>query len=99
MRCNHVLFIDDIVLIDETTNGLNSKLQQWRHALECRGFRLSISKIEYLKCGIYGEEAGVEEVTMDGVPIPRARKLWHLGLIIEEKGDINKVINQRIRAG
>jgi len=33
-----MLFADDIVLIDETRQGVNDKLEQWRHTLEARGF-------------------------------------------------------------
>ena len=36
-----MLFVDDIVLIDETRGGLNEKLERWRHSLESRDFRLS----------------------------------------------------------
>jgi len=46
-----MLFADDIVLIDETKVGLNDKLEEWRHTLEFRRFRLSTSKTEYLRCG------------------------------------------------
>ena len=42
-----MLFADDIVLIDESRDGLNRKLENWRHTLEYRGFRLSRSKTEY----------------------------------------------------
>jgi len=45
-----MLFADDIVLIDETREGVNSKLESWRHTLEYRGFRVSRSKTEYLYC-------------------------------------------------
>jgi len=44
-RC--VLFADDIVLINETREGLNNKLEQWRRNLESKGFRLNKSKIKY----------------------------------------------------
>ena len=36
-----MLFADDIVLIDETREGVNSKLERWRHTVESRGFRVS----------------------------------------------------------
>jgi len=36
---------------------------------------------------------------MGGVAIPRVKKFRYLGLIIEEKGDIDKDINQHIRVG
>ena len=41
-----MLFADDIVLIDENREGVNSKLERWRHSLESRGFRVSRSKTE-----------------------------------------------------
>ena len=56
-----MLFDDDIVLIDDNRNGLNTKLKQWRHTLEYRGFRLSILKTEYLKCG-FSAKVGVSKV-------------------------------------
>ena len=40
-----MLFVD-IVLIDETRDGVNTKLEQWRDTLEAKSFRLSRSKIE-----------------------------------------------------
>ena len=45
-----MLFADDIVLIDETRQAVNNKLEQWRPTLEAKGFRLSRSKTEYLHC-------------------------------------------------
>jgi len=41
-----------------TWDCLNSKLEQWRHNLKYRGFRLSRSNTEYLKFGFSGDEAG-----------------------------------------
>ena len=34
-----MLFADDIVLVDETRDGINAKLELWRQTLESRGFR------------------------------------------------------------
>ena len=45
-----MLFADDIVLIGETKEGVNKKLELWRQTLEARGFRLSKSKTEYMEC-------------------------------------------------
>ncbi|KAL6495708.1 hypothetical protein OROGR_030271 [Orobanche gracilis] len=36
-----MMFADDIVLIDETKDGVQQKLELWRDTLEARGFRLS----------------------------------------------------------
>ena len=67
-----MLFADDIVLIDETREGVNDKSERWRHSLESRGFRVSRSKTEYLHCCINGREDARGEVTIDGVAIPKA---------------------------
>jgi len=45
-----ILFADNIVLIDETREGVHTKLEWWRYTLEAKGLRLSRSKTEYLHC-------------------------------------------------
>jgi hypothetical protein len=45
-----MLFADDVVLVDESRMGVDEKLELWRWTLEEKGFRLSRSKMEYMKC-------------------------------------------------
>ena len=45
-----MLFADDVVLVDESRTGVNQKLELWREILESKDFRLSRTKIEYMKC-------------------------------------------------
>jgi Reverse transcriptase (RNA-dependent DNA polymerase) len=45
-----MLFADDVVLIDESRIGINQKLELWRQTLESKGFRLSWTKTEYMRC-------------------------------------------------
>ncbi|KAH0742723.1 hypothetical protein KY290_030716 [Solanum tuberosum] len=45
-----MLFADDIVLIDETRDRVDARLEVWRQTLESKGFRLSRTKPEYLGC-------------------------------------------------
>ncbi|XP_071713050.1 uncharacterized protein [Rutidosis leptorrhynchoides] len=45
-----LIFADDIVLVSESKNELNSRLEQWREALEQNGLRISRQKTEYLRC-------------------------------------------------
>jgi len=74
-----MLFADDIVLIDETTEGLNTKLERWRDALEAKGFKLSKSKTEYLYCHFNVGEGDVEnEVTIGGLIIPKVERFRYL---------------------
>ena len=44
-----MLFVDDIVLIDETARGVNAKLEIWRETLESKGFKISRNKTEYIE--------------------------------------------------
>ena len=45
-----MLFADDVVLVDESRIGVNQKLELWRETLESKGFRLSRTKTEYMRC-------------------------------------------------
>ena len=45
-----MLFADDVVLVDERRTGVNQKLELWRETLESKGFRLSRTKTEYIRC-------------------------------------------------
>ena len=39
-----MLFADDIVLVDETSERVNTKLEIWRKVLESKGFQISRNK-------------------------------------------------------
>jgi hypothetical protein len=45
-----MLFIDDVILVNESKTGVDQKIELWRRTLEAKGFRLSRYKTEYLKC-------------------------------------------------
>jgi hypothetical protein len=45
-----MLFADDVVLVNENRTGVDQKLKLWIRTLEVKGFRLSRSKTEYIKC-------------------------------------------------
>ena len=62
-----MLFADDIILVAETKEEANSKLKEWREALEGKGLRISHTKTEYLRCNFCGTESiGEPEVTIGG---------------------------------
>jgi hypothetical protein len=46
-----MLFANDVVLVDDSRTGVNRKLELWRQTLESKGFRLSRTKTEYMRCG------------------------------------------------
>jgi hypothetical protein len=45
-----MLFADDVILVDESRTGVEQKLELWRWTLKAKCFRLSRSKMEYMKC-------------------------------------------------
>ena len=46
----HMLFVNDIVLLEESQKEVNCKLEVRKEALELKGFCLSRTKIEYIEC-------------------------------------------------
>ncbi|KAK8967016.1 hypothetical protein KSP40_PGU000305 [Platanthera guangdongensis] len=44
-----LLFVDDIILVDETREDVNAKLESWRDTLEKKSFRLSRAMTGYME--------------------------------------------------
>lgn len=67
-----MLFVDDVILIDEMHNKVNAKLKVWRRALETKGFWLNRTKTEYLEFN-FGDTMQEEsvEVSLDTQVIPK----------------------------
>ena len=62
-----MLFADDIVLVAKIKEEANSKLEEWRKALEGNGLRISRTKIEFVRCNFSrAESIGEPEVTIGG---------------------------------
>ena len=86
--CMH--FADDIVLFAKTKEETNSKLEEWRAALEGKGLRISRSKTEYLRCDFSGTEPkGELEVTIGGEVVACTSKFKYLGSVIKSNGEID----------
>jgi hypothetical protein len=65
-----ILFADDIVLVDESQVGVNRKLELWRQTLESKGFRVSRTKTEYMRCD-FGTAAHEGDVSLEGQIVPK----------------------------
>jgi len=95
-----MMFADDIVLIDETKEGVERKLELWRHTLETRGFRLSRSKTEYLRCQFAGSRSTeVGSIIFDGNAVEGSDCFRYLGSIIQKDGELDGDVAHRIKAG
>ncbi|KAM1087697.1 hypothetical protein ACFX2B_013050 [Malus domestica] len=95
-----MLFADDIVLIDETQEGVNAKLNLWREVLESKGLRLSRSKTEYMECK-FSANGGQNElgVRIGDQEIPKSDRFRYLGSILQNNGELDGDLNHRIQAG
>ncbi|KAK9705104.1 hypothetical protein RND81_07G034100 [Saponaria officinalis] len=98
-----MMFADNIVLIDETKEGVERKLKLWRHTLEIRGFRLSRSKTEYLRC-LLSNAAGsrstkVGSIIFDGNVVEGSTFFRYLRSIIQKDGELDGDVAHKIKAG
>ena len=94
-----MLFADDIVLMDETKEGLNIKLEAWREALELKGFKISRNKTEYMECHFSNNRKNNTSVKINEHNLEISKSFKYLGSIIQEDGGIDKDVTHRIQVG
>ncbi|XP_071687330.1 uncharacterized protein [Rutidosis leptorrhynchoides] len=97
-----LILADDIVLVLESQDELNRRLEQWRNTLEQNGLRISRLKSEYLRC----DYRRIEEDHNDTVDIRIGDQVLHpqdsfryLGSMLHKSGRINEDVTHRIRVG
>jgi hypothetical protein len=93
-----MLFTDDVVLIDESRIGVNKKLELWRQTLESKGFRLSRTKTEYMRCQFSGENSNDGDVSLDGRVVTMNDTFQYLRSMLQSEREIDEDVSHRIRA-
>ena len=84
--------------IQHKEEGVNRKLELWRQALESKGFRLSRTKTEYMRCDFVGAtQEG--DVSLEGQVMPKKDIFRYLGSMLQRDGDIDADVSHRIKAG
>jgi hypothetical protein len=66
--------------------------------LEAKGFRLSRSKTEYMKCDFSATMKVEGDVRLDGQVVPKKDTFRYLGSMVHKDGDIDEDISHRIKA-
>jgi hypothetical protein len=94
-----MLFADDMVLVDESRTGVDQKLELWRRTLEAKGFRLSRTKTEYMKCDFSTTTQKERDVRLDGQVVPKKDIFRYLGSMLQKNGNIDEDVSHRIKAG
>jgi hypothetical protein len=66
-----MLFVDDVILVDESRTGVDQKLELWRGTLEAKCFRLNRSKTEYMKCDFSVTMQEERDVILNDQMVPK----------------------------
>uniref|UniRef100_A0A0A9CRE5 Reverse transcriptase domain-containing protein n=1 Tax=Arundo donax TaxID=35708 RepID=A0A0A9CRE5_ARUDO len=93
-----MLLADDVVLVDESQTRVNRKLELWRQTLESKGFKLSRTKTEYMRCS-FSTTRQEKEVNLDGQVVPQKNTFRYLELMLQKNNDIDEDVSHRIKAG
>ena len=91
-----MLFADDIVICEETSDEVERRLESWRYALERRGIKVSWSKTKYL-CINGGND--YETVKMEDTKVPRVKEFKYLGSTVQESGGCEREVKKTVQAG
>ena len=83
-----MLFADDMVLIAETEQEVESMLEQVRMALESKGLRINREKTEHMESRWKGEQEGVSRVRLQDVLLNKVNGYKYLGAYVEEGGEL-----------
>ena len=96
-----MLFAYDIVLVDETRDGVNAKLERWQVALKCKGFKISCTRWNIWIVTLAGMHIETAETTMriENHEIPQSNSFCYLGSIISKDEDIDEDVEHRVKAG
>ena len=78
-----MLFVDDVTLVDESRAGVHRKLELWRQTLESKGFRLSRTKTEHMRCNFGGAAQEEGDVNLEGQVIPNKDTFQYLRSILQ----------------
>ena len=56
---SEMLYADDLVLMNETIEGLGNNFLKWKEAFESKGLKVNLGKTKAMVCG---------DITKDGMP-------------------------------
>ncbi|XP_076927188.1 uncharacterized protein LOC143590650 [Bidens hawaiensis] len=95
-----MIFVDDIMIVADSKQDLNRRLEEWRVALERKGLSISRSKTEYLHCDLSGANGNEEiKITIKGQVVPQTTKFKYLGLFFQSDGGINSEVTHHVHVG
>jgi hypothetical protein len=97
---------DDVVLVDESRERVNRKLELCRQTLESKGFRISRTKTEYMRSDFGTTISKDGDVSLEGQVVPKKDTFRYLLLkkdtfrylrsMLQRDGDIDEDVSHRI---
>ena len=90
-----MLFVDDIVICEETREEMEQRIECWRYALVRRGMKVSWSKTQYL-CINGGYDN--KKVKMEDTKVPRVKEFKYLGSTVQESISCEREVKKRVQA-
>ena len=88
-----MLFVDDIVICEETREEVEQRLESWRYTLERTGIKVSRSKTKYL-CVNGGNDN--KTVKIEDTKVPRVKEFKYLGSTVQESGCCEREIKRSV---
>ena len=89
-----MLFADDIVLIAESREELQNRLEECRMCLEEYGLKVTREKTEYVEFN--SDDGG--DIMMQGHSVTKADSFKYLGSMVSQDGSIDKEVGSRVQA-
>lgn len=94
-----LLFADDIVLVTEDPQTLQTALNKWKADLEENGLRISRSKTEYLCLPFSDPDSPIPDIYLDDEMVATCEKFRYLGSTITKNGTCHDDVTSRIQSG
>ena len=91
-----MLFAHDTVLVAETREEVEEKLNRWRDALESRGLKISRDITEYMQMG---QQDDGNQLYSAHKRFNKVEAVRYLGSNLSQDGELDREINGRIQAG
>jgi hypothetical protein len=90
-----MLFADDMVLI-ESRIGIDKKLELRRQTLELKGFRISRTKTEYMRCQFMGDNSDDKNVSLDGQVVHMNDTFRYMRSMLQSDRGIDEDVSHKI---
>ena len=87
------------MLVDDTRDMLNNKLDVWRGVLEQNGFRISRTKTEYVEFNLRESRGEDSNLGLRNDAFPKKEKFKYLRSYLQSDCGIDRDVQHRIQMG